>query len=224
MAAKPSTRKAKKKTRRPKVVATEVDPDSPTPLAPEVLEKISAVELSLMQVAAMSETKLTTAIRRYSDQATRSARDAVTAGALGIVSAWACGKLLNEAKDKRFRGDFGSWRKQNFGDDVMSERTSQRYMKLARECNDVRDLLNMGASLRQAYVACGVLPEPPEREPVEKDESEAAKRQAFLASVTVVQKQLRTLAGFGGRLEEDERTQLTLARREIDAFFDQILG
>jgi hypothetical protein len=60
----------------------------------------------------------------------------VEVGASALVYAWASGKLLNIAKAKLGRGDFGAWRKEHLGDDI-AERTSQRYMRLAKECDDV---------------------------------------------------------------------------------------
>lgn len=224
MAAKTRTTSTKKAARRTRKTKDDVAPEPPDPMSPAVMKEIVAVETLLQKATGMTEAKLTTAVTRYSERATDFARNAVTAGAAALVYAWGCGGLLNGAKERLGHGGFGKWREKNFGDDVMSERTSQRYMKLARENDDVRNLLDGGAGLRQAYIACGVLPEPPEREPVEESESENAKRQALLSGITGMQKRLRMLVEFKGKLGDAEKTQLQLARREIDAFFDQILG
>ena len=97
-------------------------------------------------------------------------------------------------------------------------------MQLAKQCDDVRALLEWSPSLRQAYIACGILPEPPERESGDETDSDEVKRQALLSSITGIQKKLRLFAGLKGRLGAAEKTQLTLAKRQIDEFFDQILG
>jgi|GEM_PF-4123777 len=90
--------------------------------------------------------------------------------------------------------------------------------------NDVKALLEWSPSLRQAYIACGILPEPPQRELEEAADSDEAKREALLSSITGVQKKLRLFTGLKGHLAADEKTQLKLAKKNIDAFFAQILG
>jgi hypothetical protein len=105
----------------------------------------------------------------------------------------------------------------------MSERTSQRYMQLAKQCDNVRALLEWSPSLRQAYIACGILPEPPEREKEDEGDADAAMREALLSSITGIQKKLRLFSRLEGKLGAAEKTQLKLAKVEIDKFFDQIL-
>ncbi|MEI6819345.1 MAG: hypothetical protein WCL19_07055, partial [Verrucomicrobiota bacterium] len=121
------------------------------------------------------------------------------------------------------RGDFGDWRKKHLCDDI-TERTSQRYMQLAKRYEDVRALLEWSPSLRQAYIACGILPEPPERAADEESDADEIKRQALLSSITGIQKKLRLFYGLKGKLGAGDKTQLKLAKQQIDEFFQQILN
>ena len=172
----------------------------------------------------MTETELALGINAFSKQVAGFALEAVESGAAALVYAWACGKLLNSAKAKFGRGDFGEWRAGKLEPGVISERTSQRYMKLAKDWDDIRALLEWSPTLRQAYIACGVLPEPPERNVNDGEDAEAIKRQALLSSITGIQKKLRVFSGLKGKLGAAEKTQLKLAKMQIDEFFDQILG
>ena len=162
-------------------------------------------------------------IQMCANQAARFSEFTAQTGMTAIIYAWACGKLLNATKAKLGRGDFGAWREDKLGAEVMSERTSQRYMQLAKQHDDVRALLVRSPSLRQAYVACGILPEP---EPTvgEEEEETSPKTRALLTSLTGLQRNLRLFSGSGEKLKKPERTQLTLMRDELNQFFDELLG
>jgi len=217
---------AKKPAQRPakaKAVEVEIVPDVPDLMPAEVVKRIGVIENQLGQVDGLSDLKLCNMIQRYAKQAAEHSGIAVRASASALVYAWACGKLLNAAKEKLGRTGFGPWRDANLVPSVMSERTSQRYMQLANLHSDVRVLLEWNPGLRQAYIACGILPEP-ERADGEEDEESAPKTRAVLRSLTGLQKNLRQFTGSGEKLGKGERTQLALARDELNRFFDQILG
>lgn len=162
------------------------------------------------------------------------------AGSSALVYAWGCGTLLNRAKANLGHGAFGKWRREHLETAGISERTSTRYMKLAESCSDVRGLLQWAPTLRQAYVGCGVLPPPPERENEADDHLSDAKRQQkekeeiekevhrkkelLLASVNALKQRLHQGIGIKKNLDAGEIRQLKLARNQIYAFFDQILG
>ncbi|MGB6222605.1 hypothetical protein [Haloferula sp.] len=218
MAAK--SRKSTPRKKQAKRTEIEIVPD----LTPkEVVKQLSEVEGLIAKAGELSDAIVVKSIKDFAAQASQHAIRAVQAGASALVYAWGSGKLLNAAKAKLGRGDFGAWREKNLGNEIMSERTSQRYMALAKQWQDVRALLEWSPTLRQAYVACGVLPQPPERESEAGDDAEAAKREALLSSITGIQKKLRLFSGLEGKLGAAEKKQLKLAKMEIDAFFDQIL-
>jgi hypothetical protein len=197
--------------------------DVPDLMPPEVMKQILQVQDFVGNSEHMTNAELARGISAFSKQASGFSLHALKAGASALVYAWACGKLLNTAKANLGRGDFGAWRDEHLGDDVLSERTSQRYMQLAKQSDNVKALLEWSPSLRQAYIACGILPEP-ERAGGDEGDSDEVKRQALLSSITGMQKKLRLFSGLKGKLGAAEKTQLKLAKREIDAFFDQILA
>ena len=196
----------------------------PELLSPEVAKHLTKVEDFVDHSTHMTETGLARGINAYSKQAAGYAQEAVKSGSTALVYAWACGKLLNAAKVKFAHGDFGKWRAAKLEPGAISDRTSQRYMKLAKEWEDIRALLEWSPTLRQAYIACGILPEPPEQNVDDKEDADTMKRQALLASITGIQKKLRVFSGLKGRLGPAEETQLKLAKMEIDRLFDEILG
>jgi hypothetical protein len=217
-AKKPVPRPAKAKT-----VKLEVVSDVPNLMPSEVMDQILLVETVLGQMDDMTELKLCTTIQRYAERATGYSQSALKSGASALVYAWACGKLLNAAKAKFGRGGFGKWRDANLVPYVMSERTSQRYMKLADTGDDVRELLEWSPSLRQAYIACGILPES-ERGAGDDDKDEAPNTHVLLASLSGLQKKLRLYLDSREKLGKRERTQLALVRDELNRFFEQVLG
>jgi len=199
-----------------------------------VVKQIADVESVIGQIDRMTEAKLAENIEGWASLAAEFSRQAVHAGASALVYAWACGKLLNEAKENLGHGGFGKWRKEHVESAGVSERTSTRYMKLAESCADVRGLLQWAPTLRQAYVGCGVLPPPQERD---KDEPEGEsseeerhekdvrrKKEVLLASVSALQQRLHQGIGIKENLDASEVRQIKLARVQIDSFFDQILG
>lgn len=227
-----------KKATSPPAKAADVLPDL---MSPEVVKQIVQVEGQIARLEGMADAKLVQNIKDYATQAAGFSKQAVQAGASALVYAWACGKLLNEAKENLGHGAFGKWRKEHVESAGVSERTSTRYMKLAESCSDVRGLLQWAPTLRQAYVGCGVLPPPPERDKDEADDSLSEeekkrkekeehekevlrKKEVLLASVSDLQQRLHQGISIKKSLDSGELRQLKLARIQINDFFTQILG
>ena len=93
------------------------------------------------------------AARAAADNATDQARAAIT-------SAVECGNLLLRQKASLPHGAWLPWLAQYCPD--ISAETARRYMRLSKR-SQVTDLTD-ATSLRQAYLATGVLPEPPPRD------------------------------------------------------------
>jgi hypothetical protein len=74
-----------------------------------------------------------------------------------LESAWSAGRALIAAKEKVAHGEWTSWRTSNVPG--LSEDQACRYMRLAKEIPHVRDLDGL-KTVRQAYLACGVIKEP----------------------------------------------------------------
>ena len=92
--------------------------------------------------------------RTAADSATDQARHAITA-------AVECGDLLTRQKASLPHGSWLPWLAEHCPD--ISVETGRRYMRLAKR-SQVTDLTD-ATSLRQAYLATGVLPDSPPREP-----------------------------------------------------------
>lgn len=195
----------------------------PDPMPPEVLKHLTKVEDFFDNSTHMEERELLHGIIEFSKRAADYAQQAVQFGGTALVYAWACGKLLNAAKSKLGRGKFGAWRIKTLESNYISERTSQRYMQLATQYPEVKPLLQWSPGLRQAYIACGILPESPEKESAIIDKSTAIQRQALLSSITGIQRKLRLFADLKGQLDASDKTQLQLAKNQIDEFFSRIL-
>lgn len=73
-----------------------------------------------------------------------------------VNDALLCGKKLNEAKARLKHGEWLPWLRENCPE--ISEDKSERYRALANSAHDRN--LEACASLRQAYIACGILPQP----------------------------------------------------------------
>ena len=69
-----------------------------------------------------------------------------------------CGQLLLDAKALCVHGEFGAWIKHNCHN--ISERTAQRYMKLAERVKANPSYMTDFKSINQAYIAIGMMPEP----------------------------------------------------------------
>jgi hypothetical protein len=91
--------------------------------------------------------------RTAADSATHEARAAITA-------AVQCGDLLTRQKASVPHGTWLAWLAAHCP--AISAETARRYMRLAKR-SQVTDLTD-ATSLRQAYLATGVLPEPPPRD------------------------------------------------------------
>ncbi len=224
-----------------KASGAEVVTEVPDLMTAEVVKQLAQVETAIGRFDRMTEEGLAENIKGWAAHAADYSRQAVHAGASALVYAWGCGKLLNEAKGKLGHGAFGKWRKQHVDSEGISERTSTRYMNLAKSCPDVRGLLQWAPTLRQAYVGCGVLPPPPEQDKDEADDNLSEeektrkekeehekevlrKKEVLLSSVSALQQKLRQGMSIKGNLGPGELRQLKLARNEIVKFFDQLLG
>jgi len=229
-ARKPTAKKTTARSSKAKVVEMEVVPDVPDLMSPEVVKQIATVERMVGDMVGMPDSALLKAITTCAGQSAEFSRHAATAGASALVYAWGCGRLLNEAKEQLGHGAFGKWRNEHLVPTVMSERTSARYMQLAARCNDVRALLQWAPTLKQAYVECGILPDPSvsDREPGDKDE--VLPKEKLFTSLTNLQKGLRlfetNLKSFEvsrEKLDEHDRTQLQLMKEQIAEFSQRIL-
>lgn len=131
---------------KPKLVAPlEVLPPDTT--APDPQGAMLSIDLSASINAAFATA------RTAADSATNEARSAITA-------AVQCGDLLTRQKASVPHGTWLDWLATHCPD--ISAETARRYMRLSKR-SQVTDLTD-AASLRQAYLATGVLPEEPPRD------------------------------------------------------------
>jgi hypothetical protein len=167
---------------------------------------------------------LTKRILLYGKEAQKHYKATMQKGAQAIIFAWACGTTLNIAKAKLPHGQFGPWRAKLLKKSIFDVRTSQRYMDLAKKFTCVNDLTAWQPSLRQAYIACGILPEPPDTEKPAQIDKEAVARARLLKSVVNVQTLLRRFSTNNVSLDDESKKELVSAKAEIDELFKSLIG
>ncbi len=104
-------------------------------------------------------------IREAYQSANQIAGDARAVAAEAISKALECGQLLIQQKEAIGHGSWLQWLDENVPE--ISDRTARKYMALAKR-NHGSDL-NDSASLRQAYLATGIIPAPEEKSPTPPD-------------------------------------------------------
>jgi hypothetical protein len=102
---------------------------------------------------------------------------AVGYGKMAIRFAIKAGEIMNRAKEILPHGDFLPWLHEQLEKVQVTERTAQKWMKLAKT-NSGSDLIGNPdiKTITDAYRATGILPEP---QPKETSEEEEGERSAF---------------------------------------------
>lgn len=108
------------------------------------------------QKAVIKLSRIADEINSKTTEALKLAGESVRSGRSAVVAAIECGKLLCKAKQITGHGKFLKWVADNCPD--ISERTARNWMLLSKR-KHIADL-EEGPGLRQAYIACGILPEP----------------------------------------------------------------
>lgn len=102
-------------------------------------------------------------INRLYVEAEIAAEQAIGYSAAACRAAINCGKLLLEAKASN-RGEFLTWL--GIHCPLIQERTAQRYMKIAAKYPTLLSDASLDfQTLKDAYIACGIMPEPEGHEP-----------------------------------------------------------
>lgn len=191
-------------------------------VTPEVKTAIAAAQRVLGTAGNMSVAQILGNIRQYADHAAAHVAGTRSSGCLALICGWTCGKLLLAAKNSLDHGKFGKWLDEAVVSDRISQRTAHRYMQLAEGCTDVTALLEL-RSLRQAYLACGILPAPATGGG-QRNRGQLVTTDMLLTSVASLQKSLRRFDKDKITLAEDDRGQLAMLRDQIIEFFNTILG
>lgn len=105
------------------------------------------------------ELNLAPQIRETYHESVRLADDARERASLAVSKAMECGQLLLQQKQSIGHGSWLGWIDTNLPE--ITDRTARRYMALAKRTH-VSDL-NDSATVRQAYLATGILPMPVEK-------------------------------------------------------------
>ena len=98
-------------------------------------------------------------------ESNRLATEAKGRASEAVTKAVECGHLLNQQKESLKHGGWLNWLDDNVPQ--ISEWTARRYMALAKRAH-VPDL-NDAATVRQAYLATGIIPTPAGKEPAAPD-------------------------------------------------------
>jgi hypothetical protein len=196
----------------------------------EIANDIAGVEAVLSNLATLTDADRLASLQKYARGAEGLTRLALTTGNRAVVHAWACGKLLNDAKARCGHGNFIPWLEENVLPLGGSKATCQRYMQLARKYADVRTLVSSHAILNDAYLACGILKEKkpaaastaPGAGNASNASSAAPLKLALLAGVSALQAHLRRFVESGERLAEDDLNQFDLVMGELNQFHSQL--
>jgi hypothetical protein len=108
---------------------------------------------------------LASQIREAYQNANRLATDARAVASEAIAKALECGNLLIQQKKSLGHGSWLEWLDANLPE--VSDRTARKYMALAKRNHGSN--LTDAASLRQAYLTTGIIPEPGEKPPAPPD-------------------------------------------------------
>lgn len=202
---------------------------------PALEKQIVAIENRLDSLKGSPADDLVDDLLKWGRGAGESAAAALSAGQHAIVYAWATGCVFNLAKENVGHGPFGRWRDTKAGELGISVRKAQQWMKLAKDCWDVRALLVPGATLTGAYRATGVLPESPPPIPPSEDDNtgggdtpppppvSSPVEPAFTA-LAEGRKRLRHLLESGELLGDVERDRLDAEKTAYLTLFDKLLN
>jgi len=104
------------------------------------------------------------------------------------------GHYLNEARRRAGKGHWLDWLEKNCPD--LSQPTAYRYMGLARKLSHVINGKN-GMTIRQAYLACGILPDEPtvKKEPPDLDHAPEFGATEVLAQVRSLRQYVSGIQG-----------------------------
>ena len=221
--------KPKTKNNKPSTEYFGADTADPLTEAPDfqlstIQTEISEVETLIQSVEQMPENLLLDRIKLASARVDDYTFKARLSTAQSLLYVWATGTMLNATKKKLGHGHFSKWCHTHIVTaGIMSERTCQRYMKLATENPDISAFLEQGKSIRQSYIAAGVIAEP-EEAPAATEKNGAPKSHALMSALSGLQKKLRLFSTSAERLTTEERNQLKLMKIELDRFFAQALA
>lgn len=201
-------------------------------LSSSLAKQIVAIEQRLLSLKGSSADDLVEDLLKWGKGAAESAEAALSAAQYSIIYAWATGCVFNLAKENVGHGPFGRWRDSKASEVGISVRKAQQWMKLAKDCWDVRALLVPGATLTGAYRATGVLPEPaPVPPPGEGDAGAnddppppaSSPAEPVFSFLTKGRKHLRHLLQSGEILGKEDRDRLEAEKAAYLDLFDKLL-
>jgi hypothetical protein len=199
---------------------------------PTMEKQIVTIENRLHSLKGHSADDLVDDLLKWGKGAGESAETALSAAQYAIVYAWAAGCVFNLAKEIVGHSRFGQWRDAKASELGISVRKAQQWMKLAKDCWDVRALLAPGATLTGVYRATGVLPESAPAPPaVECDDGAngdphqpaSSPAEPVLSFLAEGRKRLRHLLQLGEILGEKDRDRLEEEKAAYLALFDKLL-
>jgi len=200
-------------------------------LSPALDEQIIAIEQQLESLKNKPIEDLHDDLNSYATAAVESVTAALSAAHYAIVYAWATGCVLNMAKEKLGKGPFGRWRDAKSSALGICVRRAQMWMKMARDCSDVRALLVPGASLTGTYRAAGILPQPdtvPQDQEAGGDDPSSLPAtppptERVFTALAEGRMRLRHLVESGRILDEKDRDRLAVEKSALITLFDTLL-
>lgn len=209
---------------------------------PGLKSSFTSIESSVAEIEAMDLDGVQLALQASAEEHGKQVGLAVNASKVMLAHGWKIGHLLNHAK-VLLKGNnttkFGPWRaKFLIRPGNVSEKTTQRYMALAKHWKDLASLLDCKANLWEAYQECGILAPYSEQSGnkeketksgqyhLEKFRKEYAKIQKLLSSILQHREAaLRKEIPSGDLLlPEEDRVQFKLVLEQINEFAKNLIG
>lgn len=199
--------------------------------AETAMDVIKDVENILAGLSDHGDGELIKHIKDFAARVEGFTRKADEIGACALTYAWACGKLLNQAKESISHGGFMPWVDKHLTPVGFGVRTCQRYMKLARKWPELHALVEATPSLMEAYEASGIIRGPKtsadgDEESGEDSTADSSTKsqpgQKLLASFSSLQKNMDHFLSSGAVLSSEDIEQMKLALDEINRFWQQI--
>lgn len=133
---------------------------------PTVLEEIRTARELIDQLGRLNIQQTLDRLKDHSGRFLALSPDKERSSMLAVINAWLCGTLLNWTKKQKGHKAFGKWRTEHLVPAVMCERSTQRYMAMAKKYQTIDELITAGDSHSDAATNSGEEPEakaPPRR-------------------------------------------------------------
>jgi hypothetical protein len=206
------------------IQASEVEVVSHT----EIVSRCQDIELNKAvasvstELAELGIDDICRSIQSFASLAKENRKKARLHAAFAIIYAWGCGRSLNHAKSMLEHGKFKDWLLTTVCNTEFSESTAGRFMRLAKNHPDLKTLLISSASLRQAYIATGIL-KPFSNSEEQKEEKTSITNAPVLDRLFQAKQEFLKLNEERVLVGEETREKIAIALAELEELFVEMI-